>query len=139
MWLGVGIIQKNKQQLFKFNSEINYSLLEKLSESSENNIKNLNISNIKFLFSNPRNFFKKNNKYDAIFIFGGVEFIPKNILELLKENGGRLITVLYKDSDKLGRIYLIKKIRNKISAKFYIEPHTPILEDFKKNKKEFIF
>ena len=26
---GVGIIQKNKQQLFKLNSEINYSLLEK--------------------------------------------------------------------------------------------------------------
>ena len=110
-----------------------------LLSKAENNIKNLNISNIKFLFSNPRNFFKKNNKYDAIFIFGGVEFIPKNILELLKENGGRLITVLYKDSDKLGRIYLIKKIRNKISAKFYIETHTPILEDFKKNKKEFIF
>ena len=26
---GVGIIQKNKQQLFKLKSEINYSLLEK--------------------------------------------------------------------------------------------------------------
>ena len=25
---GVGIIQKNKQQLFKLNSEINYSLLD---------------------------------------------------------------------------------------------------------------
>ena len=27
---GVGIIQKNKQQLFKLNSKINYSLLKKI-------------------------------------------------------------------------------------------------------------
>ena len=84
-----------------------------LLDIAENNVKNLDIINVQFLFSNPKNFSKKNIKFDLIFIFGGVEFIPKNILELLKDDGGRLITVLYKNTEKLGKIYLIKKIKKK--------------------------
>ena len=60
-------------------------------------------------------------------------------LELLKDDGGRLITVLYKNTEKLGKIYLIKKIKKKITSRFYMGSHTPILSDFRKNKKEFIF
>jgi len=110
-----------------------------LLDIAENNVKNLDIINVQFLFSNPKNFSKKNIKFDLIFIFGGVEFIPKNILELLKDDGGRLITVLYKNTEKLGKIYLIKKIKKKITSRFYMVSHTPILSDFRKNKKEFIF
>ena len=84
-----------------------------LLDIAENNVKNLDIINVEFLFSNPKNFSKKNIKFDLIFIFGGVEFIPRNILELLKDDGGRLITVLYKNTEKLGKIYLIKKIKKK--------------------------
>ena len=77
-------------------------------------------------------------KFDVIVIFGGVEFISDKVLNLLKDNGGRLITVFY-NFNMVGKIGIIKKIKGKLSKKYYLDSNTPILNDFKKIKKKFVF
>ena len=58
----------------------------KLIEQAYSNIKKLNINNIYFLNKNPVNGLKK--KFDIIFIFGGVQRIPVNLFDSLKNDGG---------------------------------------------------
>ena len=107
----------------------------KLIEQAYSNIKKLNINNIYFLNKNPVNGLKK--KFDIIFIFGGVQRIPVNLFDSLKNDGGALITVLY-DNNNVGKIHIVKKINGKISRTNNIGVQTPILKEFKKKKKEFI-
>ena len=107
----------------------------KLIEQAYSNIKKLNINNIYFLNKNPVNGLKK--KFDIIFIFGGVQRIPANLFDSLKNDGGTLITVLY-DNNNVGKIHIVKKINGKISRTNNIGVQTPILKEFKKKKKEFI-
>ena len=108
----------------------------KLIEQADLNIKKLNISNIVFLNKNPVNGLKK--KFDIIFIFGGVQYIPANIIDSLKSDGGSLITVLY-DNNDIGKIHIVKKFNGKISRANYIFAQTPVLKEFQKTTKEFIF
>ena len=108
----------------------------KLIEQADLNIKKLNISNIVFLNKNPVNGMKK--KFDIIFIFGGVQYIPANLFDSLKSDGGSLITVLY-DNNDIGKIHIVKKLNGKISRTNYISAQTPILKEFQKTTKEFIF
>ena len=108
----------------------------KLIEQADSNIKKLNISNIVFLNKNPVNGLKK--KFDIIFIFGGVQYIPANLFDSLKSDGGSLITVLY-DNNDIGKIHIVKKLNGKISRANYIFAQTPILKEFQKTTKEFIF
>ena len=108
----------------------------KLIEQADSNIKKLNISNIVFLNKNPVNGLKK--KFDIIFIFGGVQYIPANLFDSLKSDGGSLITVLY-DNNDIGKIHIVKKLNGKISRTNYISAQTPILKEFQKTTKEFIF
>ena len=68
-------------------------------------------------------------KFDAIIIFGGVEFISNKVLNLLKNNGGRLITVFY-NSSMVGKVGIIKKIKGKVSKRYYLNSNTSILDDF---------
>tara|TARA_B100001013_G_scaffold335323_1_gene253682 strand:- start:873 stop:1535 length:663 start_codon:yes stop_codon:yes gene_type:complete len=112
----------------------NKSLLKKAFE----NTSSLKINNTSFIYSNPKNGLKTKNKFDSIFIFGGVEFISNKVLDLLKSDGGKLITVFY-HSDMVGKIGIIKKIKGKLYKKYYYDSNTPILNDFRKNRKEFIF
>ena len=106
----------------------------KLIEQANFNIKKLNINNASFISKNPIAGLKK--KFDLIFIFCGVEHIPSNLYECLKNNGGSLITVFYENN--IGKIHVAKKLENKISRKSYINAQTPIIKEFKKTKREFI-
>ena len=107
----------------------------KLIEQAFLNIKELNIKNVYFLNKKPPNGLKK--IFDIIFIFGGVQYIPTNLLDSLSNNGGTLITVLY-DNNDVGKIHIVKKSNGKISRTNYITAQTPILKEFQKTKKEFI-
>jgi len=57
----------------------------KLIEQANFNIKKLNINNASFISKNPIAGLKK--KFDLIFIFCGVERIPSNLYECLKNKG----------------------------------------------------
>ena len=65
-------------------------------------------------------------------------YISKKVTNLLKDSGGRLISVFY-NLNTTGKIGVIKKIKGKISKRYYFDSNTPILNEFKKNKKEFYF
>ena len=99
----------------------------KLIEQANFNIKKLNINNASFISKNPIAGLKK--KFDLIFIFCGVEHIPSNLYECLKNNGGSLITVFYENN--IGKIHVAKKLENKISRKSYINAQTPVIKEFK--------
>ena len=76
----------------------------KLIEQANFNIKKLNINNASFISKNPIAGLKK--KFDLIFIFCGVEHIPSNLYECLKNNGGSLITVFYENN--IGKLHVAK-------------------------------
>tara|TARA_B100001179_G_scaffold134239_1_gene96453 strand:- start:1668 stop:2324 length:657 start_codon:yes stop_codon:yes gene_type:complete len=109
---------------------------EDLIQEANLNIKKLNINNVNFLNKNPIIGIKK--KFDIIYIFGGVEYIPIHLLDSLKNDGGSLVTVLY-DNAQIGKIHIVKKINGKISKKNFITAQTPILKEFQRTTKEFIF
>ena len=109
---------------------------KKLIEQANFNIKKLKINNINFLNKNPINGIKK--KFDIIFIFGGVQHIPSSLFDCLKNDGGVLITVLY-DNNGVGKIHIAKNFSGKISRTNYISAQTPILKEFQKTTKEFVF
>ena len=67
-----------------------------------------------------------------------MQYIPVNLFDSLKSDGGSLITVLY-DNNDIGKIHVVKKLNGKISRTNYISVQTPVLKDFKKKTKEFIF
>ena len=100
----------------------------KLLDEASSNIKKLNIKNVKFIEKNPLDVIDK--RIDIIFIFGGVELVPINLINCLKNNGGTLVTVLYKKNN-IGNIHIIKKINGKISRHNYITAQIPILNEFK--------
>jgi len=124
------ILSKLSKKVYAIDNKI------KLIKQANSNIKKLNIKNIVFLNKNPVNGLKK--KFDIIFIFGGVQYIPANLFDSLKSDGGSLITVLY-DNNDIGKIHIVKKLNGKISRTNYISAQTPILKEFQKTTKEFIF
>ena len=109
---------------------------KRLIEQAIINVEKLNITNIEFVNKNPINGMKK--KFDIIFIFAGVQYIPSNLLDSLKNNGGSLITVFY-DNNYNGKVHIIKKINGIISRNNFFTAQTPIISEFQKLKKEFIF
>jgi len=123
------ILSKLSKKVYGIDNKTN------LIEQAILNVKKLNIDNVNFLNKNPVNGLKK--KFDIIFIFGGVQHIPDNLFDSLKNDGGTLITVLYDDND-IGKIHIVKKLNGKISRTSYISAQTPILKEFQKIRKEFI-
>ena len=109
---------------------------KRLIEQAIINVEKLNITNIEFVNKNPINGMKK--KFDIIFIFAGVQYIPSNLLDSLKNDGGSLITVFY-DNNYNGKIHIIKKINGIISRNNFFTAQTPIISEFQKLKKKFIF
>ena len=108
---------------------------EELIKKANLNIKELNINNVDFLNKNPVIGIKK--KFDIIYIFGGVEYIPVGLFDSLKNDGGSLVTVLY-DNAQIGKIHIVKKINGKISKTNFITAQTPLLKEFQKTTKEFV-
>jgi len=109
---------------------------EDFLEEASVNIKKLNINNVHFINKNPIIGIKK--KFEIIYIFGGVENIPIGLFESLKNDGGCLVTVLY-DNTQIGKIHIVKKINGKISKTNFITAQTPVLKEFQRTTKEFIF
>tara|TARA_B100000029_G_scaffold222085_1_gene219816 strand:+ start:1511 stop:2164 length:654 start_codon:yes stop_codon:yes gene_type:complete len=99
--------------------------------SARNEIRKLNINNINLLEKKYLNSLKI--KFDIIFIFGGVQYIPSFLLRLLKPNTGRLITIIYKNN--IGKINIVKNDKNIISNETFFTVHTPILNEFINKKK----
>ena len=67
--------------------------------------------------------------YDVIFVQGGVELIPNEILTQLKE-GGRIVAIFMQGS--LGSVKIGYKLNNEVSWRFAFNAGAPVLEGFKK-------
>lgn len=69
--------------------------------------------------------------YDVIFVQGGVEFIPEQIISQLKE-GGRMVA-LFMDG-ALGTVKIGYKIKGEVNWRFAFNAGAPVLSVFEKEK-----
>ena len=67
--------------------------------------------------------------YDVIFIQGGIELVPNEILAQLKE-GGRIVVIFMQGS--LGSVKIGYKLNNEVSWRFAFNAGAPVLDGFKK-------
>jgi protein-L-isoaspartate(D-aspartate) O-methyltransferase len=67
--------------------------------------------------------------YDVIFVQGGVELIPNEILTQLKE-GGRIVAIFMQGS--LGSVKIGYKLNNEVSWRFAFNAGAPVLDGYKK-------
>ena len=69
--------------------------------------------------------------YDVIFVQGGVEFIPEQIISQLKE-GGRMVALFMEGA--LGSVKIGYKVKGLVNWRFSFNAGAPILSVFKKEK-----
>ena len=69
--------------------------------------------------------------YDVIFVQGGVEFIPEQIISQLKE-GGRMVALFMEGA--LGTVKIGYKINGGLNWRFAFNAGAPVLSDFEKEK-----
>ncbi len=67
--------------------------------------------------------------YDVIFIQGGIELVPDEILSQLKE-GGRIVAIFMEGS--LGIVKIGYKLKDEVNWRFAFNAGAPILDGFKK-------
>ena len=67
--------------------------------------------------------------FSLILLAGGVGFVPETLLEQLSE-GGRLVTVLYENQDRVGRAVIFEKIGGTIGRRTVFDAMTPLLPGF---------
>ena len=79
-----------------------------------------------------------NAPYDIIIFNGAITEIPREIKEQLADNG-RLVAVVRKDSNSIGKATLVQKIgTGSFSERILFDAGTPFLDGFKPRKK-FVF
>ena len=100
-------------------------------KKAKQEIKKLKINNVNLIEKKNLNNLKI--KFDIIFIFGGVQFIPSFLFNLLKKDTGRIITIIYENN--IGKINVVKKIKHTILKQSFLSTHTPILNEFINKKK----
>ena len=69
--------------------------------------------------------------YDVIFVQGGVEFIPEQIISQLKE-GGRMVALFMEGA--LGTVKIGYKVNGGLNWRFAFNAGAPVLSDFEKEK-----
>ena len=67
--------------------------------------------------------------YDVIFIQGGIELVPEEILSQLKD-GGRIVAIFMEGS--LGIVKIGYKLHNEVNWRFAFNAGAPVLDGFKK-------
>ena len=67
--------------------------------------------------------------YDVIFVQGGVEFIPEQIISQLKE-GGRMVALFMEGA--LGSVKIGYKVKGVVNWRFAFNAGAPVLSDFEK-------
>ena len=69
--------------------------------------------------------------YDVIFVQGGVEFIPEQIISQLKE-GGRMVALFMEGA--LGTVKIGYKVKGRLNWRFTFNAVAPVLSNFEKEK-----
>jgi protein-L-isoaspartate(D-aspartate) O-methyltransferase len=110
-------------------------LLFSQAQSSWDKLGNCNIAAIK---GNPADGVPESAPYDIIIVNGAVCEIPQSLKDQLSE-GGRLVAVVKKVGQKIGKATLVKKDKEGLlSESVLFDAGTPYLHGFEP-KKEFVF
>jgi len=108
-----------------------------LVRKAERNLINLNIDNAVVVKGSLRKGYQPQAPYDVIFVEGGVDFIPKDLLTQLN-TGGRLLTVSNSNFKNFGQAVLYLKTKTSVSKRLLFEANTSLLPSFEK-KNTFKF
>ena len=105
---------------------------DKFSEELKRNLSLQSIDNAIVYSGKLTNGVEKYCLYDVIFVQGGVEFIPKKIIDQLKI-GGRIISIFITDS--IGKCLIGYKNEKGVDWINLFNANVPLIIDFKKEKK----
>tara|TARA_Y100000590_G_C15583230_1_gene963169 strand:+ start:193 stop:852 length:660 start_codon:yes stop_codon:yes gene_type:complete len=109
---------------------------QNLINQLEQNIKKLNINNIKVINSLFEDGFKENSPYDVIFIDSPIKKITKSIKEQLHPKNGTII-MIQKINQHLSKAYRIKKNNEDFSNEYLFDIFTKF--ELYKHEEGFIF
>jgi len=103
-------------------------------EKAQNNVSTLGITNVAFVKSRLQDGLASEAPYDAIFIEGGIEYVPETLFDQLAE-GGRLAAVLRPNDQQVGQASIWTKSNNSISVSALFNAQIPTLDEFKAKPK----
>jgi len=78
---------------------------EELASKANETLTSLGITNVAVVTGPHEEGYQKEAPYDVIVVEGSVEHVPQGLLDQLRDDGGRLLTVFNKDGRSRGRIY----------------------------------
>lgn len=109
---------------------------EHLVNKIKNNIKKLNINNLKIINTFFQDGFIEESPYDIIFIDNPIDKVPNSLKDQLSFQQGRII-MIEKTSDHLCKAYKIIKINNNYTKEYLFDVFTKY--ELFKNDTEFVF
>ena len=109
---------------------------EHLVNKIKNNIKKLNINNLKIINTFFQDGFIEESPYDIIFIDNPIDKVPNSLKDQLSFQQGRMI-MIEKTSDHLCKAYKIIKINNNYTKEYLFDVFTKY--ELFKNDTEFVF
>ena len=108
-----------------------------LVQKAERNLIDLNVDNAFVVKGSLRKGHESQAPYDVIFVEGGVDFVPKDLLIQLN-TGGRLLTISNSNFKNFGQAILYLKTKTSVSKRLLFEANTSLLPSFEK-KNTFKF
>ena len=109
---------------------------EELVDIAKENIKKLDIDNIHVHHGKLKKGYKKKDLFDAIFINGSVDLVPKSINEQVRD-GGRVVTI--KREGQIGNMAILKKSGDYLNQINHFEVTVPYISKDFIRKSEFAF
>ena len=119
---------------YAFGVENDYDMVAK----ANNTLSSIGCLNCSVSYSNLQDGYKKNAPYDKIIIEGGIEFVPKAILEQIRE-GGEIFFMMKKDNGIIYEFTLGIKANNIVSYRPIFTCNSILLDDFISNEKNKSF
>ena len=105
-----------------------------LVQQANNTLTNIGCLNCSVSFANLLDGNKKNAPYDKIIIEGGIEFVPKSILDQIRE-GGKIFFMMKKNNGLIYEFTLGIKTNGTISFRPIFTCNSIFLDDFKNNNQ----
>ncbi len=134
--IGSGVGYNSVILSYLCNTVIGIESIKSFYQNSLDILTKLEINNVVIMKNKIEHGFPDQKPYDCIFIEGGVNYVPENILKQLTENG-KLVAIQI-DEGKVGKAIMYQRFGNDFTKQYLFDAYIPIFDGFKKDSP-FIF
>ncbi len=131
--IGSGVGYNSVILSYLCNTVIGIESIKSFYEFSSEVLTKLEVNNVVFIKSKIENGYSDQLPYDCIFIEGGVNFVPIEILNQLSENG-KLVAVEIKEGH-VGKANLYQRHGKEFTKNYLFDAYIPVFDGFKQTKK----